>query len=442
MSVFVDGHAPLGFPYWWEGAPPRPDLPNILPQKTDLLVIGAGYTGLSAAIAAHDAGATVVVVDKGWPGTGASTRNGGMFGAHPRLPVSKLKAMFGEATATGVLQESLDAFTFTRDLIAQERIDCDLQMTGRVSLAWTKAHHDGQKQLAADVSDANGGRMEVIAKKALANEISTEQYHGGVLFPDHAALHPRKFHDGLIAAVVRRGVAVVPDTAVLGLQTLARGHLVETSRGVIRADNVVAATNGYVNNALPKLRARVFPLPSFLIATEPLSPNLIADLAPGRRMMVETRARHSYFRVSPDGARILFGGRASMRPLPLDRAAKRLHQTMSEIWPVLGSTKITHAWTGNTGYSFTHMPHVGTMDGIHYAMGYSGSGVAMAPYLGMKAAYRALGDARGATAFAETPLQTRPFHLGKPWFLYAADLWYRYVVDPSENAAAARDIEN
>jgi len=114
--------------------------------------------------------------------------------------------------------------------------------------------------------------------------------------------------------------------------------------------------------------------------------------------MVETRARHSYFRASPDGKRILFGGRASMRDLPLDVAAKRMHATMCEVWPELSQTRLSHVWKGFTGYTFNHMPHVGAHDGVHYALGFSGSGTVMATYLGRKAGLQATGDKAGKTA--------------------------------------------
>ncbi len=125
--------------------------------------------------------------------------------------------------------------------------------------------------------------------------------------------------------------------------------------------------------------------------------------------------------------------------IDLKTAARRLHATMTQVWPELEDTKITHVWTGNTGYSFSHMPAVGQQGGIHYAMGFSGSGTVLAPYLGAKAAWQALGDPQGETAYSQTRLDPRWFHSGgQPHFLRAADFWYRNWVDRSENRAARR----
>ena len=109
---------------------------------------------------------------------------------------------------------------------------------------------------------------------------------------------------------------------------------------------------------------------------------------------------------------------------------------MCEIWPELSEVRLSHVWTGFTGYSFTHMPYVGVRDGVHYAMGYSGSGTVLAPYLGAKAALQAVDDPRGETAYSGTRLTSRWFHRSSPWFLRPADLWYRFVVDPRENRAS------
>ncbi len=406
---------------------------DVLPERCDILIIGAGYTGLSAAIAANGGGAKVVVVDAGVPGQGASTRNGGMFGAHPRLAWKALAKSFGPDTADALFHEAKLALEFTNDLIKQENIDCDLQQTGRIQLAYTAAHFDALKHLADDVRAKSEVAIRVVERADLNCEINTDQYFGGIVFPEHCAIDPRKFHDGLLAATRSRGIAVVANSPVLRVSRQNGGFLAGTPHGKITAHKVILATNGYTTSTFRWHQRRVFPLPSYIIATETLPQDLIARLAPGRRMMVETRARHSYYRISPDGRRILFGGRASMRDIPMARAAARLQATMSEIWPELAGTRLSHVWGGNTGFCFTHTPAVGEHDGLYYAMGYSGSGTVLAPYLGAKAGRQAVGAAGGDTAFSKTALRPSWLHpVAKPHFLKAADLWYRYCVDKSE----------
>ncbi|WP_412508910.1 NAD(P)/FAD-dependent oxidoreductase [Roseovarius sp. SYSU LYC5161] len=433
---FWQGEAEPGVPYWWQ-ALDTPEAAEALPDRCDLLVVGAGYAGLSAAIAAHDCGADVVVVDAGEPGRGASTRNGGMMGAHPRLGWADLAKRFGAATADALFAEARPALDWVRHLIEREGVACDLQQTGRIQLAWTPRHLESQRALVRHVREKSEVRIDMVERAELGREIETERYFGGIVFPEHCAIHPAKFHQGLLHAVRRRGIPVVGHARAEGAERIASGFDVATGKGRVRADKVVLCTNGYTAEPFRWHAARVFPLPSYIIATEELPANLPGHLAPGRRMMVETRARHSYFRLSPDGRRVIWGGRASMRDLPPRQAAARLRETMIGVWPELADAKITHVWTGNTGFSFNQMPHVGEDRGLHHAMGFSGSGTVMAPYLGAKAAYRAVGDPRGATAYADTTLRRHWLHPGgKPHFLKAADLWYRQWVDRVENFRA------
>lgn len=441
MSLFADSAERLGTPYWWVHGAALPELPSKLPKKTELLIVGAGYTGLSAAIAASDAGAKVVVVDAGLPGQGASTRNGGMFGAHPRLGFKQLANKFGASAASGIFNEAQSAFEFTSGLIKHEGIDCQFDQCGRIQLAWTKADFEAQRVQVADLKATTNMNLDIVEPEVLSSEINTTCYFGAIRFSDHASIHPRQFHDGLLQAVLERNIPVIERCPIERINRTETGFVAIAENGSeLHAEKTLMATNGYTQGKFGWFLRRVFPLPSFLIATEPLSENLINSLAPGKRMMVETRARHSYFRISPDGTRIVFGGRASMTPVSLSVAAQRLRQSLIEVWPELKDTKLTHCWSGNTGYTFNHMPQVGVNDGIHFSMGYSGSGVALAPYLGAKAAYCALEDSRGDTAYHHSQLDSRWFHRGRnPHFLKAANLWYQYIVDGRQNATAKKD---
>lgn len=432
-------HAQPGTPYWWDDAPVAPRLCQTIPSRCDMAVIGGGFTGLGAAITAARAGLHVVVLDSGHPGQGASTRNGGMFGAVPRLDYDTGAEVHGEEVAAAVTAEMAEGNLWTAEFIANEAIACDFQKTGRIDLAYTPAQAEAQKRAVHALANRTSERMQLIAKKDLGEHINTDCYFGGVLMPDHAAVHPRKYHDGLLSVALAEGVQVVPNCPVTDIASAKGSHDLATPHGSLTAGRLVVATNGYTTRTTPWISRRVFGLPSFIIATEELPEGMAENLAPGGRMMVETRKRHSYFRLSPDRKRILFGGRAYMTPASPERAARRLRDTMIEIWPDTAALKLTHAWSGFTGFTFSQTPHVGTLGHKQFALGYSGSGIAMAPYLGMKAALRALGDPRGETAFTRTRFASRSWYRGgRPHFLAAADLWYRHVTDRRESWAARR----
>jgi glycine/D-amino acid oxidase-like deaminating enzyme len=175
----------------------------------------------------------------------------------------------------------------------------------------------------------------------------------------------------------------------------------------------------------PALRRRVIPVTSYMIATAPLSPNLMATLMPKGRMLTDSNRLLCYFRPSPDNTRVLFGGRPAYTDIGPKLAAARLSRYMTRIFPELHDVELSHSWFGYIGYTFDRLPHVGERDGMHYAMGYCGSGVVMSTWLGSKAAQRLLGHADGKSAFAEVSHPTSPFYYGKPWFLPFVQAWYQ-----------------
>ncbi len=417
----------IATPWWWEGGAPDPaGLDDDPPREIDLAVIGGGFTGMSAALTAAEAGASVLVLDAMAPGQGASTRNGGMIGAPHRSEVLSLLGGPRDDVGRRMIAEGMEAYEHTRDLYTKRGVDAGFRQSGRIALAYTRRHFEAQKRQAETLNRLAGAEVAVLERDEIAQHIRTEQYFGALLYPDHGGVHPRMAHDGLTRLALDAGALVVgrcPVTAV------ARD-----------GDRLIVATNGYTSRTTRWISRRIFRLPSFIIATEELAPDVIDRVAPGRRMMVETRARHSYFRPSPDGRRILFGGRAALHPIDERRAAERLRATMCEIWPEAADWRITHCWRGFTGFTFARLPHVGVRDGAHFAIGYCGNGVALSPWLGRKVAFRALGDARGETAFAETPLESRPYHIGgTPWFMPIASAWWRHVVDRRDNFAVRAD---
>jgi glycine/D-amino acid oxidase-like deaminating enzyme len=173
------------------------------------------------------------------------------------------------------------------------------------------------------------------------------------------------------------------------------------------------------------MQRRIVPVASFLIATEPLAPELAAELVPNRRMLADTRRVLNYFRLSPDGRRVLWGGRVGTAAMDPRESARRLHAVMTRVWPQLRHTRISHSWTGNVAFTFDFRPHLGSHQGMHYALGCQGNGVAMQSWLGFQAARMIAGTANEPSALADLPFPTAPFYDGRPWFLPMMLNWYR-----------------
>jgi len=392
----------------------------------DVVIVGAGLTGLSAALTLSARGKSVLVLDALAPGEGASSRNGGMIGGGHRLSIDQMTQAFGRETALSLLREAhVDSRHYALKIMQRERIDCDYSETGRFRGLWTASEYEasarGLDRLQALV-DVDAWMVPKTEQKA---EAGTDLYAGGTVYAKHGGLNPAKWVAGLLQAALRAGAMVQGHTAVLSLTKRGSTHVVETPRGAVRCGAVLAATNGYSDTALPSARRRIIPIPSYIMATEALPQATMSELFPKGRMVAESRERHCYYRPSPDGRRIIFGGRAAMFQAPNWFAEDELKSLMRKIFPELGKVAITHVWSGRTGFTFSFLPHVGQIDGVWYAMGYSGSGNAMAPWLGHKAACAMLGDAEGETAFRKTPFPTRAWHRGRPWFLPAADVLFR-----------------
>lgn len=412
-------------PYWWEHARPRAvDTPQ-LPARTDVAVIGSGYTGLSAALTLARAGRSVLVLEAGIPGVGASSRNGGMLGHALKPSLDKLARRYGEKLAKGLLTEAREAYDFLSRFIAEEHIECDYAETGAFTGIVKPAQYEALARETEQLSRTIGYEAHMVPKTEVRDEIGTDVYCGGRVSHHRAGLHPARYHAGLVERARQAGVTVAGNSPVTRIQHSGAGFIVSTPRGSLEARNVIVATNGYTGPVTPALRRRVIPVASYMIATAPLSPNLMAKLMPKGRMLSDSNRLLCYFRPSPDNRRVLFGGRPAYTDIGPQRAAERLSRYMIRIFPELRDVELSHSWFGYIAYTFDRLPHVGERDGMHYAMGYCGSGVVMSTWLGRKAALRLLGQSEGRSAFAEIKHPTTPVYYGKPWFLPFVQAWYQ-----------------
>ena len=412
-------------PYWWDNAPaPLLPVPE-RPARVDVAVVGSGYTGLNAALETARAGRSTLVLDAEQAGWGCSTRNGGQISTSIKPAVPLLARRHGIERARAIHEEGRASLEWIEELVKREGIDCGFQRKGR----FHAAHGPAQFQTlvaSAEAQGREGVEAHVVPRSEQRSELGTDSYHGGVVFPRHAALDPAKYHQGLLARVIEAGASVLPHCPVLSIERIGKDFALGTADGTIKAGAVIVATNGYSGALLPWLRRRVIPIGSYIIATEPLAPGLIDQLFPTDRIASDTCRVVYYYRASPDRSRVLFGGRASANETNHKISAQRLHADMVRIFPELSRTRITHSWSGTVAYSFDHLAHCGVHDGIHYAASYCGSGVSMASYLGMRTGQRVLGLKEGNTAFDNLPFPTRPLYSGNPWFLPAMVSWYRW----------------
>lgn len=412
-------------PYWWEHARPVAVETAELPARVDVAVIGSGYTGLSAALTLARAGRSVTVLEAGIPGVGASSRNGGMLGHALKPSLDKLTQRYGERLAKELLTEAREAYDFLGRFVADESIECDYAETGAFTGIVKPAQYEALARETEQLSRTIGYEAHMVPKSEVRDEIGTDIYCGGRVTHHRAGLHPARYHAGLIDRVRRAGATVAGNSPVTMVQRNGGGFTVTTPRASLQARNVVVATNGYTGSVTPSLRRRIVPVTSYMIATAPLSPNLMATLMPKRRMLTDSNRLLCYFRPSPDNTRVLFGGRPAYTDIGPQLAAERLSRYMTRIFPELRDVELTHSWFGYIGYTFDRLPHVGERDGMHYAMGYCGSGVVMSTWLGRKAALRLLGQPEGKSAFAEIRHPTSPVYYGKPWFLPFVQAWYQ-----------------
>jgi len=424
-------------PYWLDGLPDPAALSDSLPTAVDAVVVGSGYTGLNAALELARGGRNTVVLESQDPGAGCSTRNGGQISTSIKPSLAALARRYGLERARAIRSEGATALEWIETLVEREQIHCDFRRAGRYHAAHTPKQFE---QLARDIqrlTREEGIEAHPVPRSEQHTELGSDLYYGGVVFPRHASLHPGKYHRGLLRAVLAAGAQVIPYCEAQSISANASGHTIATSKGPIRARDVLIATNGYTGRLTPWLRRRAIPIGSYVIATEPLPRSVVDRLFPTNRVTSDSRRVVYYYRASPDRTRVVFGGRVSATETDPDVSGPLLHAEMGRIFPELQDTRISHSWSGTVAYSFDELAHVGRYQGMHYAMCYCGSGVSMASYLGMRMGQQILGQADGRTAFDGLAFPTRPLYTGSPWFLPAVVSWYRWL-DQRECARAAR----
>ncbi len=426
MSAHLFAPAYKPEPFWWERSPLCAEPEPSLPASADVVIIGSGYTGLCAAIQTARGGRHTVVIEADAIGSGCSSRNGGQISTSIKPQFDSLSAKVGDNLAYDILKEGHNALKWIGEFSEAESLDCDFDVVGR----FYAGHTPGQFEMIAKSIENPQKGLEtdayVVPKSEQHVEIDSPDYHGGVVFPRHASLDPGAYHKGLLSRAREAGATVIGNCGAEAISGTAGEFTIATAKGPIKARDIIVATNGYTRRLTPWQQRRIIPIGSYIIATEPLAPDLIQRLIPKNRVINDTRKLVVYYRTDPAGERILFGGRVSISETDPTAAAPAMHAEMVMRFPELADTPITHAWMGFVGYTFDEMPHLGARNGIHYSMGYCGSGVSLSSYFGTKIGQQVLGLKEGDSPLTHIDFPTRPYYWGKPWFLAPAVRYYRW----------------
>jgi len=416
-------------PYWLDTAPRftggQAEVPG---GNVDVAVVGAGFTGLSAAIALAKKGASVAVFDAGNVGSAASGRNGGMCNNGFAQDYCALSGKLGRERAN-MLYRAFDAgVSKVESLIAEEGIDCDFKRVGKLKLAAKPEHYDKLARSQALMAKECDPDTHMVTRAELRSEIGSDQYFGGMVFGKSAGMHVGRYGHGLAVAATRRGVRIYENAPVVGLKRQGGSvHQVETPGGSIRARQVLLATGTSAVGPLAWFRRRIVPVGAFIIVTEPLPVEVLDRLTPRRRMTTDTKNFVNYFRVTPDN-RLLFGGRArfaATNPKSDVKSGAILQRSLVQVFPELRDTRIDYCWGGMVDMTRDRLPRAGERNGLFYSMGYSGHGTHMSTYMGAIMA-EVLNGRADLNPWRDFDWPAIPGHFGKPWFLPIVGAYYRF----------------
>jgi len=424
-------------PYWWEDTLADADAAATfaadLPDHVDVVVVGAGLTGVETARVLAEQGRSVLVLDAGIAGGGASTRNAGMIGCNFKHRYGDLRHRVGVDAAKACFQELRLAYQAVADLATTDGARIGWQPCGRIVGAMTEAalarlHTEYRLR-----ADELGEEVTFLDRRAMAAEIEQPLYLGGVRIKDNASLHPGKYYQTLLARARSVGAQVHSHCPVRRIVRERAGFLVALDQHRIRCGDVAMATNGYPHGASPWFARRLLPIDSYMLATNPLPDALRQRLWPHRRTYHCTRRRSHFLTLAADGQRLIFGGRTGGTPAHLPAHVQNLYEDLIFLFPALRDVGISHAWTGRCAATWDVFPRVGiNPDGIHYAMGYCFSGNAMAPHLARKMAAAILGrTGQAASVFRTAHVPKVPWLARSPWAMPLAMRAYAYADRPA-----------
>lgn len=411
---------------WAATAAPAPQTPALAGvQRADVAIVGAGFTGLSAALHLAVGGADVAVLEAGEPGWGASGRNGGQVIPGLKEDPSEIIARFGPERGEEVVAASGAAADLVFDLIRRHEIDCDGQQTGWIQAAHTAAMLPTLRRRHADwaAREANVAWLET---DELGRRMGDGRYHGGWIDKRGGGVQPLSYARGLARAAQKQGARVHGASPVQSLRRETARWRLQTPLGVLTADKVILATNGYTDGLWPGLARTVVPVFSVQVATAPLGENIRGKILGGGEVLSDTRRMLWYFRQDAHG-RLIMGGGGSAHESGAAKIYEGLRQRVRDLLPEAGDVAFEFAWNGKVAMTADHYPHLHELaPGLWAGLGYNGRGVAMATMMGKILADRALETDDPAFAFPASPPRPLPLHALRGMAVTAARAYYRF----------------
>lgn len=396
--------------YWNEGVATYRPAPVSPAARYDVAVIGAGYSGLAVAWGLARAGSSVLVIEAGEIGHGASSRSGGMVGpSFHKLGIAGLSAKYGEERAHRLMRAGIEALDYCQDLFAAPDFDVDFSMPGRFRGARTPDDLTSMIAECERLKAAVGLPFEIVRAEEVAAFTGARCYCGGVYYPRDGGIHPRKLVNAIAARAERAGAALLTGHAVQRIRRIARGFELEVPGGVVEAGTVVQCTNGYSDAGVRLMRARVVPIDVSVAATRVLGAERMRALAPRLLMQGESGRVFIWSRPSPDGQRFIFGGRISSIRAPVAVQRAQIADHVRRLYPTLEAADFEHVWNGRIAYTSDHAPHLSCVNGVWMMGGYCGSGVTRSFYFADKLVRKLTGQSGGDTAFDELGFPKVPF---------------------------------
>ncbi|MFT6490704.1 MAG: gamma-glutamylputrescine oxidase [Parvibaculaceae bacterium] len=375
--------------------------------KCDVCIVGAGYTGLSAALHLAKKGYRVVVLESQRVGWGASGRNGGQLGSTHRKTQHELEHMLGKETAKGMWELAKESIATVKDIIDTYKIECDLT-PGIIHAAWKKSDIEELEEEFDSLTNRYGyDQLEMLNRSHMREQVDSTRYWAGLLDKGSAHLHPLNYALGLARAAQSHGAQIYENSAVTEI-THTDPATVKTATGTVTASHVLLACNGYLGNLEKRVNGFIMPINNFIIATEPLGKEQARALIRDNVAIADTKFVIDYYRLSTDN-RLLFGGGENYSPRFPKDIANFVRKPMLRVFPQLKDTKIDYAWGGTLALTLNRMPHFGHLKpNIVYAHGYSGQGINMATLGGKLAAEAISGTAERFDMMANVPIHKFP----------------------------------